>query len=129
MSAPDPSFVLQKAIYEALVAADVCATAIFHRVPDNTALPFCKIGDDLIEAEYEYGPHSRATVNVSVFASQLPETKLEAGKVREALDQSIVVEGFAVEDFSFESCRFVQQPDGLSEGAYLTFRYLLIPLD
>lgn len=129
MPAPDPSFPLHKAVYEALTASDVCSGQVFHRVPEGTALPFCTMGDDYLESEYDFGPHTRATVNVSVFAPQMPALKLEVAKVRSALDASLVVDGFAAEDYSFEGCRFITQPDGLSEGAYLTFSYLLIPLE
>lgn len=123
---PDPSAPLQKGVYEALVAANVCAGEI-HVKPEGVSLPYCVIGRDEIEAEYEAGPHTRATVNIAIFGESLLALKVEFAKARTALDAAISVEGFATEDYQFEDVRYVAQPDGLSEGAYASFSYLLIP--
>jgi hypothetical protein len=125
MSRPDPAYALHKAVYEALTAAGV--EHVFHDVPHMQPLPYVTIGDDEIDSDYEAGPHSRATVNIAIFARTKPIAKTLWRDVRAALDLDIAMEDFAVFEGRLEDVRFVKQPDGQSEGVYARFSYLIIP--
>ena len=123
----DPSIPLQKSVYAALIASGVATGKIYHTVPAQTALPYCVIGDDIIEAEYDAGKHSRCTVIVDVFAATLPQAKQLAATVRTALDVDLEIEGFNIAEAYFVQTRYVKEPNGMTAHAVLMFEYLLIP--
>lgn len=123
----DPAIPLQKSVYAALVASGVASGKVFHTVPAQTALPYCVIGDDIIEAEYDSGKHSRCTVVVDVFAATLPQAKQLAAIVRTALDVDLTIEDFNISEAYFVSTRYVKEPNGMTSHAVLMFEYLLIP--
>ena len=124
----DPSYPLQKAVYDTLIDSGVVAGKVYHTVPDGTALPYCYIGDDIIQAEYEAGRWSRCTVIVDVFAATKPQCKLIAGQVREALDIDLEIEGFVVAEAYYMGTQYVREPNGLTSHAVIELEYLLIPL-
>lgn len=126
----DPSYVLQKAIFETLSAANLGTDVedkIFHTVPDKTALPWVVIGDDQTLAFYTYGQFSECFANVHVHAKK-PNHKLIASKIRLALDLPLVVEGFEVVECGFEEARYLSEVVNDLGHAVLTFRYLLQPV-
>ena len=123
----DPSYDLQKAVFDALSEEEVCAGAIFWRVPPKQALPFCLIGDDFIEGDREAGDHHRATVNVTLYASGKPEVKREFAKVRKALDRDFPIDNFRIYEHELERVFYTTQPDGLTQQAEAAFTFLIIP--
>ena len=127
LAGPDPSLALQQAVYEALMAAGVCNGAVFSEVPQNQQVPFAQIGDDDFVGELDGGPHTRATVNVNLYASSRRLAKEEAAKAKVALDTELEIDGFYVSEYLFDAMRMMPQPDGETQGCALSFEYLLIP--
>ena len=125
----DPSLNLHKAVYAALIASEVADEKVFHTVPPKMPLPFVHIGDNIIESEYDCGPHSRCSVYVSAFASTKPEAMQMAGLIREALDWDLTVEGFHVAEAYLVDSRFITEPNGMTSHVLLEFEYLLIPTE
>jgi hypothetical protein len=125
----DPSYALQKAVFEALDAIEAVPSGrVLHRVPDGTPLPFIHIGDDEIFAEYEAGEFSECIVTVHAFEDTKPKLKLIVAKVREALDAQLVLDGFGCHEWEFILVRYMTD-DGVTEHAVIEFRYLVQPSD
>lgn len=119
----DPSYALQKAVYETITAASVGAT-VYYTVPAGASLPWCVIGDDQILSDYESGDFSECYVTVHVHGKK-PAFKTIAGKVREALDTFIVMDDFTVVEAWFDDTKYMTESDAQLGHAVLTFRYLV----
>lgn len=119
----DPSFNLQKAVFDALSSAALGTTNIFHTVPANTSLPWVVIGDDQVLSDYEAGDFFECFVTVHVFGKK-PSFKNIAMKVRLALDALLTVEDFDIHEAWFEGVNYLTEKDGQTGHAILTFRYL-----
>ena len=118
---------LQTAVYEALVAADVCSGAVFSRIPQTQPLPFCLIGDDTIEGDREAGEHFRVEVQVTIYAANRKAAKIEYSKVLSALYRDLPIANHKTYEYTLERCNFTIQPDGLTDQCVAVFSFLVIP--
>ena len=126
----DPSYALQKSVYDALVASGVASSRVFHRVPQGTPLPYIHIGHDQIITDYIAGADfNDCTVTIHAFAKAAPELKLIVGLIRNALDRQITLVGFGVHEWGLERVEYMTDPDGLTEHAVLEFRYYILASD
>lgn len=116
-------FAIQGVIYAALVG--IADGNVFDRVPAKQSLPYIYIGQDDFEADYDSADLTECTVEVHAFASTRDEVKLIAGQIRAALDAQLVIPDYLVLEWSYESTRYITDPDGLTEHAVLQFRYLV----
>lgn len=114
---------IQGVVYTALSA--IAGGNVFDRVPDGQTLPYLYIGQDDFSADYESADLTECTVEVHAFASTRDEVKLIAGQIRTALDKRLTIPGHLVYEWSYESTRYITDPDGLTEHAVLEFRYLV----
>lgn len=121
----DPSYELQRAVYQAITAAtDV---AVVHEVPQGQALPFIKIGDDIIDAEFDAGEFYACTVNVHVFERTTPKVKQLAGLVTNALAIDLQIAGFVTCENHYVQTVYSTEPDGVTKRAWIEVMYLLQP--
>ncbi len=122
----DPSYALQKGIYDTLTAAAIGTDNIFHTVAQGTALPWVIIGDDQILSDYEAGPFSECFATIHVYGAK-PDFKEIAMKVRVALDAPLTLDGFTIMEVWFEQTNYITEIDKQIGHAVMTFRYLIQP--
>ena len=125
----EPSLAMQKAIVAALVAGGV---PVFDRVPDVQAVPYIQVGDDQVVPDradcFERSCEITSTIHAFSYGG-----KGRAGA--KAIAQGIVE---ALENVSFdlgpdwshlltlhEGSRYLDEPDGRTVHAVLTFKTLL----
>ncbi|HEY0011558.1 MAG TPA: DUF3168 domain-containing protein [Allosphingosinicella sp.] len=123
----DPSYAIQKAVYDALIAAGAANSRVYHRVPDGAPLPYVHIGQDQIFAAYEAGEFSECHVVVHGFAETMPGLKLLVGTIRDALDKPLTLVGFDCHEATYESTRYMTDSSGLTEHAVVEFVYMVQP--
>lgn len=131
----EPSLALQKGIFAALTnAAPVTAlvgTRVFDRVGASAAFPYIRIGTDQTVAEdQDCVPECVAVfAQIDVFsrAQGKVEAKNIAGAVARALNNGGVTleSGYLLQSFLHSDTRYLDDPDGLSTHAVLTFRALI----
>lgn len=114
---------IQGVVYSAL--ANIADGDVFDRVQDGQTLPYLYIGQDDFEADYDSADLTECSVEVHAFATTRDEVKLIAGQIRAALDVQLTIPGYLVYEWSYESTRYITDPDGLTEHAVLSFRYLV----
>lgn len=114
---------IQGVIYTTLSA--MAGGNVFDRVPAKQPLPYLCIGQDEFAADYDSADLTECTIEVHAFAATRDEVKLLAGEIRTALDKQLTIPGHLVYEWSYESTRYMTDPDGLTEHAILEFRYLV----
>lgn len=136
----DPSYALQKAVYDALTGSSelvafigtvkvgtINTAKVFHRVPDGTPLPYVHIGQDQIIADEDsLGVFSDCYATIHVFSATMPELKQIVGKVRAALAVDLPLVGFNVQMGRLVDVIYRTDEDGNSqiEHAVMTFNYI-----
>lgn len=126
---------LQKAQYAALKANPPIADgAVFDRVPESAkgTFPRITIGDEqVIDDGTTCGDAWEVFSDVHVWSRPVAGSKLEAkdlgAAIKARLATTLTVEGFDVISATIETMRSFRDPDGQTEHAVLTFRYLLNP--
>lgn len=125
---------LQKAVYAALNAEPAVAGGrIYDGVPRAVQFPYVTIGDEqVIEDGNACGDGWEVFVDVHVWSRPALESKVEvkelAGAVAARLNTEIPVEGFATVLGKLQTIRIFLDPDGKTQHAVVTARYLLDPL-
>jgi hypothetical protein len=135
----DPSLELQAALISALknnIGAAVGAR-VYDQVPGPVApattaqFPYVTLGDCQVlpdKADCIDGVEVYPQIDVWSRAVGYPETKTITKAVLARLDdQAIVVSGFHVVVFQFQSVHHLRDPDGLTHHTAITFRGLLTP--
>ena len=123
----DPAYPLQKAVYETLTAYDLGTDHVWHTVPDGARLPWIVIGDDQIISDYDSGDFHECHVTVHVFAENKFMAKQLGGKVCEALDGPLTIDGFSCHEAWKESAQYFTDPDGQTGHGVLVFQYTVQP--
>lgn len=123
----DPSLAVQKAVFEILTEANAAGKAIFHDVPDDTPLPFIKIGDDQISGQDEAGDWSEVEVEIHILAASIVQAKEIAAVVRNALSHRLELDGFETIEWHFGTSRPVPEPDGETAHLLIQLDYLVQP--
>lgn len=131
----EPSLALQKAVFATLTSnsavASVIGQRIFDRVSADTAFPYVRIGIDQTVAEdqecVEECVEVFAQVDVFSRAQGKVEAKNIAGAIVRALNANTltITDSYELQDFRHVDTRFLDDPDGLSTHAVLSFRALV----
>lgn len=122
---------LQKAIYDALKAANVAGGRVYDSIPAAATFPYIELGNeqsiddgdqcaDMFDVFHDIHVWSRKPGQVEV--KQIGEA------VRQTLAADLVVANYAVILSEFENSRVMMDPDGITSHAVLTFRFLLQPV-
>lgn len=124
---------LQKAIFAKLNEVTAIAGGrIYDQVPASPTFPYITIGDEQVVDDgnacddgWEVFPA------VHVWSRPATGSKAEVkdllASVVSRLNTALTVTGFTVVINAFESSRVLRDPDGLTEHAVVTFRYVLQP--
>jgi hypothetical protein len=131
----EPSLALQKGVYAALGSAaevsTLVGTRIFDRVTPNAGFPYIRIGNDQVLNEdqdcVQECVEVFSTIDVFSRAQGKSEAKNVAGAIARALNEdTITIEGaYSLLQFVHQETRFLDDPDGLSTHAVLTFHALI----
>jgi hypothetical protein len=123
---------LQKAIYDALIAASpvsaLVGARIYDRVPPSVVFPFIRIGEDQLVDDSTScftGFEIFSTVHVFSRAVGRVEAKNILEAARDALAVSLALAGHTVKAADFVSSRVLDDPDGLTAHGILELRYLI----
>lgn len=124
---------LQKAMYAALAAANVCGGRIYDRVPETAPFPYAAIGDETVTDDQDScGDAWIVFADVNLFSrpdsgSKL-EIKTEAAKARDAVLGITDIADHTLVGLFHETTRVTRDADGLTERAVLIFRAIVSPL-
>lgn len=119
---------LQKAIVAVLRTAGVASQRVYDRVPPVVLFPYVTVGDEQsIDAGDQCAAMFDVFADIHVWSRAVGkvEAKRVGEAVRQALAADIVVEDYDVVLQEFQTSRILNDPDGLTTHAVLTFRFLL----
>ena len=130
-----PGNLLQKAIYDALMAHAPLATAmggtarVYDRVPQGPTFPYVTIGDEqLLDDSTTCDPDAFEVyfdIHVWTDAVGLPQGKVIAGAVRDAILAGLTLSGWTCPTPSYQTERHFRDADGMRGHGVLTFRAFL----
>jgi hypothetical protein len=140
----EPALPLQAAIFAALRASaalkticgdpvrvyDTVPPAAVGATPREPTFPYLTIGDDQIlddSTSCEEAFECFVTVHGWSRARGKPELKRAMAAVRDALNVTLTVDGFVVVVAEHRDTRYSRDPDGITEHAVASFRYLIDP--
>ena len=124
---------LQKAIFAKLNEATAIAGGrIYDRVPELAAFPYITIGDEqVLDDGNTCDDGWEVFSDVHVWSRPSTGSKAEVKDLLAAvvtcLNTELTVTGFTVIIHALENSQVLRDPDGLTEHAVLTFRYVLQP--
>ena len=131
----EPSLALQRGIYSALASSStvngLISNRVYDRVTSDATFPYVRIGIDQTVAEdqdcVEECVEVFAQVDVFSRSQGKVEAKNIAGAIVRALNPSTIsIEPeYTLQDFRHVDTRFLDDPDGLSTHAVLSFRALI----
>lgn len=128
----DPSYELQAAIVSALKASpQVAGGRIYDNVPPDALFPYVSLGPCQVipdKAECIDGTIVYSQIDLWSRTTSFGELKLLAKDVLRLLDdQPLSVSGFNLVVFEFQDVRYLNDPDGLTRHAAITFHSILTP--
>jgi hypothetical protein len=129
----DPALALQKAVRDTLAGSAAVTAIVGARIYDrvaNAEFPYVTIGNDqLIDDGNACGDAWECFVTVDAWSRGvgMTEVKSLAAAVRSALATELAVTGFSVVAGVHQTTRYLDDPDGLTSHAVVTFRYLIDP--
>lgn len=123
---------LQRAIFDILTAASIAGDRVFDRPPTNASFPYVTIGDEqVIDDGTTCADAWDVATDVHVWSrpesGSKSELKTLIAQIVPLLATEIAVTGFRNVSGNLETTRSFRDPDGITEHAVLTFRYLLDP--
>lgn len=131
----EPSLALQRGIYSALTSSSavngLIGNRIYDRVTSNATFPYVRIGLDQTVAEDQDCVEECVEVFTQVDVFSRSQGKVEAkniaGVIVRALNTSTISleSAYDLQDFRHADTRFLDDPDGLSTHAVLSFRALI----
>lgn len=121
---------VQKAIYAALVAADVAGDRIYDQPPEDAVFPYVTIGDEqVLDDGTSCGDAWEVFTDVHGWSQPATGSKAEVKDLRAAIVAAVkgisAVSGFSLISVSVDTSRTRRDPDGLTEHDITTFRFLL----
>jgi len=123
---------LQKAIYDALIAdgtvSGLVSSRIYDRVPPSVVFPYVRIGEDqLVDDSTSCFSAFEIFSTVHVFSRAVGriEAKALLAACRDALAVSLTIAGHTVKAGDFVASRVLDDPDGLTAHGVLDLRYLI----
>jgi hypothetical protein len=131
----DPSLELQGAIVRALKASadlqGVVGTRVYDSVPASPTFPYVTVGDgQVLPDAYDGVDGKECFLMVHTWSREpgFPQTKAMTGPIIDALDGAELGLGVhRLVDLLFERMDFLNDPDGLTRHAAITFRALTEP--
>jgi hypothetical protein len=123
---------LQKALYDALTGAGVASGRVYDRVPDNPVFPYVTIGDEQVIDDgntCQDGWEVYPTVHVwgrDPSGSRASVKAMMAQAVTAVLSITSVT-GFVLVASQLQDSRVDRDPDGLTDHAVATFKFILDP--
>lgn len=133
----DPSYALQKAIYDALVARPELTALIggakprvYDSVPATAVLPYVTIGEDTVTTDYEAGADfSDCNPSIHVWSAGpgWPETKRIVAQVRAALETQLSLDGFTVCEFELQDVQYLPLDEDNTRHAVVQMYYKVLP--
>lgn len=131
----EPSAALQKAIYAALVGnsaiTGLIGNRVYDRVTSDAAFPYVRIGVDQIVAEDQDCVEECVEVFTQIDVFSRAQGKIEAKNIAGAIVRALNAEtvtirdSYQLQDFRHNDTRVLDDPDGLSTHAVLSFRALV----
>jgi hypothetical protein len=123
---------LQKAIFAALTDADVCGDRVYDRVPKGAVFPYVTIGDEqVIDDGNTCADAWEIFPDVHVWSRPGTGSKVELKDTVAAVVAAVrgiaAVTDYTVILAELSTSRTLRDPDGITEHAVLTFRFLLEP--
>jgi hypothetical protein len=124
---------LQKAIFAKLNEAPALAGGnVFDQVPEGDPFPRITIGDEqVLDDGNTCDDGWEVFSDVHVWSRPVTGSKVEVKDLLAAvvarLNTALTVTGFTVVIHAIDSSRVFRDPDGKTEHAVLTFRYVLQP--
>lgn len=131
----EPSLALQRGIFAALTANSaitaLVGTRVYDRVSPTAVFPYVRLGTDQTVSD----PQDCAEESVEVFSQvdvfSRAQGKIEAKNIAGAIVRTMKVEnitiesGYELQELHHADTRFLDDPDGLSTHAVLSFRALV----
>jgi hypothetical protein len=131
----EPSLALQRGIYSALTNVTAVSSLIqgrvFDRVSPTATFPYVRIGTDQSVAEAQDCAEESVEVFAQVDVFSRTQGKIEAKNIAGAIVRALKPEnmsietGYELQEFHHADTRFVDDPDGLSTHAIISFRALV----
>lgn len=123
---------LQRAIYTALKGAGICEGRIYDRPPMDAVMPYVTIGDEQdMDMAGSCGPIWDISTDLHVWDAPEGASKVAIKTIGAAivplLTSGLVVAGQTVTVAALSTSRVFRDPDGVTEHAVLTFRFVLTP--
>jgi hypothetical protein len=124
---------LQIAIVAALAAdPPLCDGRIYDRVPVGAVFPYLTVGDEqVVDDGNSCSDGWEVYADIHAWSRPTPTSKVELKTLAAAavtrLNTLLAVAGFTVVIASLESLRSLRDPDGLTEHAVITMKYVLQP--
>lgn len=124
---------LQKAIFDALTAANVCGARIYDGVPTNPVFPYVTIGDDQVLDDGNScadGWDVTATIHIwdRPTSGSRAALKTQIAQAVTALRGINTVDDFNVIYTDFENSRVIRDPDGITLHGIASVRFVLDPI-
>lgn len=133
----DPALAIQTAVEAALRASTDLKAAmggtvrLYDRVSEGAPFPYITIGEDQIlsdEADGYDGSEAFVTLHAWSRAVGKAEIKAMVGAVRKALNVALDLGAeHRCTEHEYQGARYLRDPDGLTEHAVITLRYLTEP--
>jgi hypothetical protein len=131
----EPSLALQRGIYAALIASSgitaLIGARVYDRVSPTAAFPYVRLGTDQTVSD----PQDCVEESVEVFSQvdvfSRTQGKVEAKNIAGEIVRTLKVEnipienGYELQELHHADTRFLDDPDGLSTHAVLSFRALV----
>jgi len=131
----EPSLALQRGIYSALASASavngLISNRVYDRVTSDAPFPYVRIGIDQTVAEDQDCVEECVEVFAQVDVFSRSQGKVEAKNIAGAIVRALnagtisIEPEYTLQDFRHADTRFLDDPDGLSTHAVLSFRALI----
>jgi Protein of unknown function (DUF3168) len=124
---------VQKAIYDAMIAANCCDGRVYDGVPADAVFPYHTIGDEQV-SDIGGSCGSIWAVDCDIHSWSRPDSssKAEVKALRadafSAISSITDIPGFQFDGVSLETARTLSDPDGITQHDVMTVRFLIIPL-
>lgn len=127
-----PADEIQRAILLALDAADVCGGRIYDDPPARGVFPYVTIGEEqIIEDGDACSDGYQVVATLHAWSrpeiSSKAEVKELAAEIVSALRAIETIEDFDLISGELETSRTLRDPDGKTEHAVITYRFIITP--
>ncbi|MGJ8529817.1 DUF3168 domain-containing protein [Maritalea sp.] len=124
---------LQTAIYEKLIAANICDGRIYDRVEGDKPFPYVQIGDEqVVDIGNDCAKAWESTATIHVWSRPVAGSKIELKQLLAQLQPllctpALNVAGFNISIAQLETVRAFTDSDGQTQHGVLSVSYSLHP--